>query len=298
MAMSESTHTAQNGEHAAPEEDGVDWELVFDFNGLDYGHASRMDIIRALVLSDEKPKGADEQDVFSEAVEADELEKHDGGFRISGYEPAMPEPEPEPSEEETTNPSFSHEKDVSGSEEMVQIPRSELEELRETAERADERVETLIQAFGALTGADESGQIVVDELVAQGRSTGKRVDHMSRTISKVSNQMDSLGELQEDKKLTRKGRVQMLRQHLVEKARSGNGKYAMDYNAVQSYFEGKGHKTSASYASNLLSDAAEGHHAFMTRKRDGSNKKVAVDLDKIEEGSFFSVKKDSTGEGA
>lgn len=298
MSMSESTHTAQNGEHAAPEDDGLDWTLVFDNAELDYGHASRMDVIGALILSGQKPEGADENRVFSDAVEAGELESHGGGFHIAGYEPAVPEPEPEPSEDETTDTDFSHEKEVSGSEEMVQLTRSEYEELRETAERADERVETLIQAFGALTGADESGQIVVDELIAQGRSTGKRVDHMSRTISKVSNQLDSLGELQEDKKPTRKGRVQMLRQHLVDKARSSNGKHAMDYNAVQSYFEGKGMDTSASYASNLLSDAAEGHHAFMTRKRDGSNKKVAVDLDKIEEGSFFSVKKDSTGEGA
>jgi VCBS repeat-containing protein len=295
MSMSDSPTRGQALEHAEAAESEIDWEVVFDAQDLDYGHAGRMDIIRAVVLSGEKPAGVDEQDVFDEAVAGGDLERHDGGFHIAEHEPTPPEPEPEPSEESEGSTGFSSKKQLSGADDTVQVPRSYLQELEERAERNERRTEVVIQALGALTGADESGQIIVDELVEESRRYGKRFDHMSRTISRVSNQLDSLGELQEDKKPTKEGRIHMLRSHLAEKAHASNGKYAMDYNAVQSFFEGKGYDTSDSYASNLLSEAAEGHHAFFIQKRDGSNKKIAVDIEKIEDGSIFSVKKDSTG---
>lgn len=298
MAMSESTHTAQNGEHAAPDEDGIDWTLVFDNAELDYGHASRMDIIGALILSGQKPEGADENQVFSDAVEAGELESHDRGFHISGYEPT-PQVSSDSTNETPDETGITSEKQSSGSEETVEVPLEEWEGMKDRLETTENRLLTALDALGELTGSKQGSQVVVDELPENARKMNSTVERQSRTISAVSNQLDDIGSVVGDKeKMTKEDRIFALQKHVVEMSRQNGGSFAMDYNAVQSFFSGKDSKISSSYASQLLSSAIKAHHAFFERKSNGGNKQIAVKLDKIEEGSFFSVKKDTTGEGA
>lgn len=298
--MSDSPTAAQAVEQTTREEDseGIDWEAAFDAQDLDYGHARNMQIVKALVLSGQKPDGVEEQEAITRAIENGDLEKHDGGFHIPGYEPTS-EASPDSTDETHDETGITSEKQSSGSEETVEVPLEEWEGMKERLEITESRLLTALDALGELTDSKQGSQVVVDELPENARKMNSTVERQSRTISAVSNQLDDIGSVVGDKeKMTKEDRIFALQKHVVEMSRQNGGSFAMDYNAVQSFFSGKDSRISSSYASQLLSSAIDAHHAFFERKSNGGNKQIAVKLDKIEEGSFFSVKKDTTGEGA
>jgi len=278
----------------------IDWQAFFDEHDL---HGSAFNQVATWVeLADGSRTEQQAKAIVSGAKDDGGIVTDEGKHYPAG---CLPEVESDDTTEDASEDTFSGEKQVSGPESVVEVSESRLDELEERVARAEaearqanHRAEVAIEAVGQLVGLGGSGQIVVDEVAEQARKTGNQIGHMSQTITKVSQQLESLGEVDDNGSFSKEDRIHSLRRHVVEKSHENDSAYGMDYKAVSAFFDGKDASISTSYASNLLTEAAEGHHAFYVRKGESTNKQLAVKLGKIEDGSIFSVKNSSDEGGA
>jgi len=151
----------------------------------------------------------------------------------------------------------------------------------------------LTQAIAEFAQPDKD-RAVVGELPEAMRGRAKKMQRTSKTVSRVNDMLDDLDDMTKDKQQTTDGRVYQLRRHLVSEAEKNGGKFAMDYKAVQTFFNAREEDgISSSWASQLQTKAADGHHAFEVKTEP---KRIAVEIDKIDEGSVYRVKNSDSQE--
>jgi len=300
MAMSSADTASPDG----VEPTGIDWRDVFDALGMDPGEPHGSAQVRSAVqVSEPEITNSDEAaEVIKQAVEADELRRDDGGIHVAGYGTTTTD-ESDEETESTTDESATEDGD-----ETVEVSADLVERVEQLEEQNEEQAKaiaelrkknsTLMEALTNFVEPD-AGRTVVGELPSKMRDRGDTFERTSETISRVNRLVDEIDEdLGDSDQQTTDGRVMQLRRFLVQQAEEqSNGKFAMDYNAVQTYFNSQpGDSISASWASQLQTKAAQGHHAFSVDSSDGK-KKIRVDLDKIDQGSVYRVKNSASEEG-
>lgn len=285
-----------------PEPTGINWEDVFDTLGMDPAEAQSTSQVRsaAQIAVAEITNADDAAEAIEEAVDAGELVQ-DGGIHVAGFQPSPDvedegdEQPDEPPEEESADETVEVDSDII---ERIENLEEQNEQQAKAIAELRQKNSTLMEALTNFVEPD-AGRTVVGELPSKMRDRGDTFERTSQTISRVNRLVDEIDEeLGDAETQTTDGRVMQLRRFLVQQAeRQGNGGFAMDYNAVATYFNSQpGDSISDSWASQLQTKAAQGHHAFSVDKSDGK-KKIRVELDKIDQGSVYRLKNSAGEEG-
>lgn len=281
-------------------ETGINWERIFEEIGNEpyetcpSSQLTLMTSVNVEGVSDQQEAG----ECILDAVEAGELEQSSSGYTIPGAEP--PEPEHGEAESETENVESDSGTDESESED-IQKDADEVagqlddahshirNELSEMQEKVDEMHRAVNVQMPMMTTAMRNlfGDIAFEDMPEAANELRKQLDQNEEILQEVSDQVDAIDDLTEDKQETTESRVIRLRRYLVEQAEDSGGRFGMNDNAIKSFFQGE---ISRSWASQLLDKAAD-HEAF-TKKTfsDKRPKQVRVNLDKVPEGSIYRLK--------
>lgn len=270
----------------ADEQPRVDWHRFWDERGdrdpWEWWGQTKLAALLG-VHHDQVQSKEHAQEVLAKAAKTGVLEHQAGkGYRIEDPpadgmdETEAPEPAPEPAAKRQTAPDT----------------QAEIAELRRENARLKQRLSAVEQAVGALVAPDKEG-VPRDELSTHASRQARRITRTSQAVRKVSDQLDEIGDSAGSSWSTQE-RVHALRTHLVRK-NEGDKTYAMDYNAIQSFFAGKEADVSPSWASRLLKRAAEGHEAFSVGKSPDGTQRLTVDRHEIADESFYR-RKNSAGQ--
>lgn len=284
------------------ESTGINWVAVFESLSMAPGEPQSSSQVRSAVqVSVSDVTDADDAaEAIEDAIDADELVRENGGIYVAGHR-SDPDQDDEPDDVDEDDVETASDETVEVSADLVE----RVERLEQQNERQAEAIAELRQKNSTLLEAltnfvePDAGRTVVGELPEKMRDRGDTFDRTSETIARVNGLVDEIDqELGESDQQTTDGRVMQLRRFLVQQAEGqSNGKFAMDYNAVQTYFNSQaGDGISSSWASQLQTKAAQGHHAFSVDSSDGK-KKIRVDLDKIDQGSVYRLKNSAGEEG-
>lgn len=300
-------------EQVGQTQQSVDWEAVYSRMNSDPGKPQSMGQLRGIVFVgvDGVSTQAEAADVINDACDDGELEHTGEGYVVSGYSDGEGPTEEE--ESTSTSEPVSPEEGVTEPEETVEVSKKELQELNakvdaleRKATRAADVADVALDALGRLAGFDDE-DFVIDDLPEAMQEQNEVVTRNSQVVDEVHEQLDELEETSADGQVSTATRVRQLRRYLVEKAEDRGRNFGMDYNAVQTFFDGKGADISDSWASQLLSKAGASedgthsefyHPAFYTAKNRGGNKQIRVDLEKIGSSSVYRLKNSREREDA
>jgi len=289
----------------------VNWRRIWDSMNSEPHESLSMTQLAGLVsvYSDAKDE-SEAANLIQEAREIGELDHNGSGYVLE----SEPEPEPEPaadhdrearlkaqdqaenqstaSEQTRTSSASGEEIDVEA--EIGRLDRN-IESVHGRLSQIKDQNEVIMKAMVKLAGEDSA---VLDEIPQLMSQRSKEISRMSRTISKVSEQLDGLGQANSKNKRTPKeDRIISIQKGLVkENTKVGSSRWR-DVD-IMKYLDGQGVDLAQSTCSNLLNDAAESHEAFTKQKNRDGRKVLAVDLDKIDDASILRPKNDSTGKGA
>lgn len=297
-------------------EDCIDWESLWsEFVSGPDSEMSRSQLTTVVQIGTDAADVEEASEIIDSAREENELEYTGSGFILRGADDSTagqtdsaesitespPESEKEPHQEADSQ---------SVSETQTTISEQELNDIRARQDAFAKQLETLREENAVLkeTIANLCGvnRALVDELPDAARERRATNERVTATVEKISQQMDSLGDVVDEKKNTKKNRVIRVRKHLVFKNENSDSEYRMTYTEVQALFStpGEDDGISESWAHQVMTAAADGdgkdvepHEAFELKSGPGK-KQLSVDMEKIEQGSFYSPKNRGDGEGA
>lgn len=286
---------------------GVDWRSIWDsMNSEPHESLSMTQLAGLVTVYADASDESEAANLIQEAREIGELDHNGSGYVLDS------EPEPAPdhdreaelkAQDQAENPSPSTEQtrtsnasceEVDVEAEIGRLDRN-IESVHGRLSKIKEQNEVIMKAMVKLAGEDSA---VLDEIPQMMSQRSKEISRMSRTISKVSEQLDGLGQANpKNKRTPKEDRIISIQKGLVkENTKVGSSRWR-DVD-IMKYLDGQGVDLAQSTCSNLLNDAAEAHEAFRKEKNRDGRKVLAVDLDKIDEASILWPKNDSTGEGA
>jgi len=280
-----------------------DWEAAFESLSMDPGQPQSSTQVRsaAKVSFDAIASFEEADDAVADAIDSGQLVQQSNGVVVAGYESDTPNQQKEEKEETATDSRSPVEDDTAETGEVPSDIVERLEALEEQNKQQAEDIARLKQKNNTLTKAiaefaqPDKDRSVVGELPEAMRGRAKKMKRTSKTVSRVNDMLDDLDDMTKDKQQTTDGRVYQLRRHLVSEAEKNGGRFAMDYKAVQTFFNAREDDgISSSWASQLQTKAADGHHAFEVKTEP---KRIAVEIDKIDEGSVYRVKNSGGQEG-
>jgi hypothetical protein len=302
---------AISGQQTSDSGTGVDWESIWDdssrepFEEIGPSKLASLTFVNTSA-SDVETAG----EMVNNAVENGELERGDGGYHVAGWE--TPEETAEDVADETTHEQDDgRNRDNRGSEPTtdaeyeVQAIHNRMDAMSTKISNLEEENRDLKIALATLL-EPQSDAVVVSEMHDIARKRGKQLQRTNNIVSKLSKQIEELGDMDSSESKSTKSRVLALRQYLVEQAEDADGSYGMDYNAVHSFFKGE---IGTSWAHTVMTYAADGqgeetedginaHPAFSIQQGRSGNKQIRVDTDKIDEASILRPKKDREEEEA
>ena len=309
--MSSETVTESNGHIPDEVEEQTDWESMWEQfgSGVD-SEMSRSQLTTVITIATDAGDVDEASELIDAARESGDLEYTGSGYLVAGVETERDE-EPVTDEPVGADLQEADTDDESGSE-TVAVNQRDLEEMQKRQDALATQLENvrdenavLKEAVANLCGVN---RVFVDELPDAARERRATNERINATVEKISQQMDSLGDVVDEEKNTKKNRVITVRKHLVSMNENSESEYRMSYREVQSLFStpGKdnGNSISDSYAHQVMTAAADGDgknvepHAAFELKSGQGRKQIAVDMDKIEQGSFYSPKNRGDGEGA
>lgn len=311
--MSTDSPSETNGHKPAK---SIDWESLWTRFGD--GLSTEMSWSQLTTVVEIGTDAADVEEaseLIDTAREEDELDYTGSGFILAGAVEGVTSKDEEvigedelTAEQDTETVQKSESQSATDAE--TTISQSELEDMQARQDALSTQLDNfreenamLKEAVANLCGVN---RVLVDELPDAAREQRATNQRVNATVEKISQQMDSLGDVVDEKKNTKKNRVIMVRKHLVQKNENSESEYRMTYTEVQALFStpGEDDGISDSYAHTIMTAAAQGdrkdveaHDAFELVSGTGK-KKLRVGMEKIEQGSFYSPKNRGDGEGA
>jgi len=203
------------------------------------------------------------------------------------------EPTPEP-QRETSSSEPASDSSSDDAPDKVDILEQRLDSMNRVIDKLENENQILKEALVSLSGEDRA---VFDELPELMTEQSREMSRMSRTISKVSDQLDGLGEMKQQQTQSKRDRIVAIQKGLVKANTRGQKRRWRDVD-IQDYFDALDKSVSRGYCSTLMDEAATDHVAFEVEKNGDGRKVLAVDLQKIDDASFLWPKKDAGSEGA
>lgn len=270
-----------------PDPKDVDWEAVYESMGHDphepWGMSSLLFATAHTLdaVADEDQAG----DLVGDALDAGILERTQGGPRLSRDDDApavKSEPTADDADDTDDADADPPEADATDSTpaDPAEMPRADLEaeveQLREDVDQLQNTVNNdlaLIKgAFRELFGLD---RFMGEDLPTYASEFRERIDEQAAFVQGVAGDLDVIDDLEGTNSSTTK--IAKLRQYTVEQAHDSEG---VDYKEAKGVLE-----VSASYASNLISEAAE--HPWFYTEKPGDRTQLRAHVEKIPQGHVF-----------
>lgn len=304
----EQTGSTDTEAPSSEQSTGIDWYAIWDLIGREPHEKITMSQLPSLVTIE--TNAADEESAAERIQRARELEELDytgSGYVLETGDPTDDTDSVEDGEEGPTSKNKSTAKSTQEDRTHETSSRSqsdrdaEIEKLQGSIAGVHERLnkiqaenEIIMEAFVNLAGEDKAVKDEIPQLM-EGRSN--QISRMSRTISKVSEQLEDVGQAQPNQRTPTQNRITAIHKGLVKENVKSNRARWRDVDIMR-FLDGQGVDLARSTCSNLLNDAADAHEAFEKKKNNDGRKVLAVDLDKIDQASILRPKNEAAGEGA
>lgn len=305
---------AEGIETESAERTGVDWKQIwFDMDTAPDDGFSSSQLCNLVMLHTDVPDLETAGTKVQRARELDEIE-HDGSQYVldasaatdsaddggegesvaeTGVE-AETDEEPDATNDQPAGPSTSTQA-ADDTPDKVDLLEQRVDAMGRAIDTLEDENQILKAALVELTGEDRA---VFDELPELMNTRSKEISRMSRTISKVSNQLDGIGQAKgKNRRIPKEDRILAIQKGLVKENVKAGSRRWRDVDIMR-FLDGQGVDLTQSTCSNYLNDAAEAHEAFSKEKNREGRKVLAVDMDKIDEASVLRPKNNGGSEGA